>query len=162
VSSRSRWAGGSVLHQTPWSFGFDSQTTGTSQGKQTHPVLKYLVSSRVPGARTSAVMGGAGGCGLLAGTRQWPAAEDGVPPSLQIQSHTCVSAASFPFARPLLPSRAQTGPPDIATSPVIVLYSLTRPLCPFVCVSAASFPCWFSDLGLNFLLASAYCTREHT
>jgi quinolinate synthase len=27
-----------------------------------------------------------------------------------------------------------------------------------VCVLAASFPCRFSDLGLNFLLASAYCT----
>jgi hypothetical protein len=36
---------------------------------------------------------------------------------------------------------------------------LARPVCPFVCVSAASFPCRFSDLGLNFLLASAYCTH---
>jgi len=31
-----------------------------------------------------------------------------------------------------------------------------------VCVRAASFPCKFLDLGLNFLLASAYCTRAHT
>ena len=36
---------------------------------------------------------------------------------------------------------------------------LARPVCPFVCVRAASFPCRFSDLGLNFLLASAYCTH---
>ena len=31
-----------------------------------------------------------------------------------------------------------------------------------MCVRAASFPCRFSDLRLNFLLASAYCTRAHT
>ncbi len=39
---------------------------------------------------------------------------------------------------------------------------LALTVCPFVCVSDFSFPCWFSDLGLNFLLASAYCTHEHT
>jgi len=33
--------GGWVLHQPPWSFGFDSQTR--NQGKQAHPVLKYRV-----------------------------------------------------------------------------------------------------------------------
>ena len=37
-----RWAGGWVLHQTPWSFGFDSQTRGT-RSNRAHPVLKYRV-----------------------------------------------------------------------------------------------------------------------
>jgi hypothetical protein len=32
-----QWTGGSVLHQPPWSFGFDSQTTERDQGKQAAP-----------------------------------------------------------------------------------------------------------------------------
>ena len=28
-----RWAGGWVLHQSPWSFGFDSQTRGTRENR---------------------------------------------------------------------------------------------------------------------------------
>ena len=31
----SRWAGGWVLHQPPWSFGFDSQTRGTRENRRT-------------------------------------------------------------------------------------------------------------------------------
>jgi hypothetical protein len=39
-----RWAGGWLLHQPPWSFGFDSQTSGTNQGKQGATLcLKYRV-----------------------------------------------------------------------------------------------------------------------
>jgi hypothetical protein len=30
-----RWAGGWVLHQPPWSFGFDSQTRGTRENRRT-------------------------------------------------------------------------------------------------------------------------------
>jgi hypothetical protein len=30
-----RWAGGLVLHQPPWSFGFDSQTRGTRENRRT-------------------------------------------------------------------------------------------------------------------------------
>jgi hypothetical protein len=72
----------------------------------------------------------------------------------------CDSApSSFPCARPLLPSSdrsaGQRNQPSHSTL-------LARPVCPFVCVRTASFPCRFSDLGLNFLLASAYCTRAHT
>ena len=67
--------------------------------------------------------------------------------------------SSFPCARPLLPSSdrsaGQRNQPSHST--VIV-----HPVCPFVCVSAASFPCRFLDLGLIFLLASACCTRAHT
>jgi hypothetical protein len=65
----------------------------------------------------------------------------------------CVSAAFFSCARSLL--TGQRNQPSHSTV-------LARPVCPFVCVRAASFPCRFLDLGLNFLLASAYCTRAHT
>ena len=70
----------------------------------------------------------------------------------------CVSAASFPCARPLLPSSDRSAGQRNQPSHSTVL---ARPVCPFVCVRAASFPCRFLDLGLNFLLASAYCTRAH-
>jgi len=87
---------------------------------------------------------GVGDGGLLAGKRRRPAAEDGVPPSLQITFLTHILLARspapyspFPLRRALSPtafsgtmarpagapcSHAQTGPPDSATSPVIVLY----------------------------------------
>jgi hypothetical protein len=67
--------------------------------------------------------------------------------------------SSFPCARPLLPSSDQSAGQRNQPSHSTVL---ARPVCPFVCVRAASFPCRFLDLGLNFLLASAYCTRAHT
>jgi hypothetical protein len=41
-----RWVGGWVLHQPPWSFGFDSQTRGTR--KTGAPCIKVPGSSRVP------------------------------------------------------------------------------------------------------------------
>ena len=43
---RDTWrVGGWVLHQPPWSFGFDSQSRGTRENRRTvtHPVLKYRV-----------------------------------------------------------------------------------------------------------------------
>jgi hypothetical protein len=46
-----RWAGGLVLHQTPWSFGFDSQDSERRQRKQAHPVLKLRVSHGSPAPR---------------------------------------------------------------------------------------------------------------
>ena len=53
----------------------------------------------------------------------------------------CVSA-SFPCARPLLPSSdrsaGQRNQPSLSTV-------LARPVCLFVCVSTASFPCRFPD-----------------
>ena len=67
--------------------------------------------------------------------------------------------ASFPCARPLLPSSDRSAGQRNQPSHSTVL---ARPVCPFVRVRAASFPCRFLDLGLNFLLASAYCTRAHT
>jgi hypothetical protein len=42
-----RWAGGWVLHQSPWSFGFDSQTRGTRENRAP-PCVKAPGSSRVP------------------------------------------------------------------------------------------------------------------
>jgi hypothetical protein len=112
----------------------------------------------------------------LAGTRRRPAAEDSVPPSLQILPHTHIltarspapysaatprrahspTAFSGPIARPP-PSPAhapcshpQTGPPDSATSPVIVLYS--RALRARLCVlelppSPARAPCSHPQTG---------------
>ena len=68
----------------------------------------------------------------------------------------CVGAASLPCARPLLPSSDRSAGQRNQPSHSTVL---ARPVCPFVCVSAASFPCRILDLGLNFLLASACCTR---
>jgi hypothetical protein len=87
---------------------------------------------------------GVGDGGLLAGKRRRPAAEDGVPPSLQITTLTHIllarspapyspfpprravspTAFSGPMARPARApcSHPPTGPPDSATSPVIVLY----------------------------------------
>jgi hypothetical protein len=41
-----RWAGGWVLHQPPWSFGFDSQTRGTRENRAP-PCVKVPGSSRV-------------------------------------------------------------------------------------------------------------------
>ena len=45
VRIRARWAGGWVLHQPPWSFGFDSQARG---GKTGAPCFEVPGSSRVP------------------------------------------------------------------------------------------------------------------
>ena len=61
--------------------------------------------------------------------------------------------SSFPCARPLLPSSDGSAGHSNQPSHTTVL---ARCVCPFVCISAASFPCRFSDLGLNFLLASTY------
>jgi hypothetical protein len=115
--------------------------------------------------------------GLLAGTRRRPAAEDGVPPSLQIPLHTHIltarspasyspttprcphspTALSGPITRPP-PSPAHapcshppTGPPDSATSPFIVLYS--RAQYARLCVSAlppspVGFRIWVSTSSL--------------
>jgi hypothetical protein len=71
----------------------------------------------------------------------------------------CVRAASFPCACPLLPSSDRSAGQRNQPSHSTVL---ARPVCPFVCVRAASFSCRFSDLGLNFLLASAYCKSART
>ena len=49
-----RWAGGWVLHQPPWSFGFDSQTRGTRENRAP-PCVKVPGSSPVPGAGSSTV-----------------------------------------------------------------------------------------------------------
>jgi hypothetical protein len=67
--------------------------------------------------------------------------------------------SSFPCVRTLLPSSGRSAGQRNQPSHSTVL---ARPVCPFVCVRAASFPCRFSDLGLNFLLSSAYCTRAQT
>ena len=106
---------------------------------------------------------GVGDGGLLAGKRRRPAAEDGVPPSLQIPphaTHTYCSLARLPpthpfllgaptafsngifrsdgapCARPLLPSSSAGQRNQSSHSTV-----QARPVCLFVCVSAASFPC---------------------
>ncbi len=42
-----RWAGGWVLNQPPWSFGFDSQTRGTRENREP-PCVKVPGASRVP------------------------------------------------------------------------------------------------------------------
>jgi hypothetical protein len=107
----------------------------------------------------------------MAGKRRRPAEEDGVPPSLQIPTHTHILLARSPdpyspfpprrahsptsFSGPMArPARApcshpQTGPPDIATSPVIVLYS--RALCACLCVltppSPTRAPCSHPQTG---------------
>ena len=96
----------------------------------------------------------------MAGKRRRPAAEDGVPPSLQIPPHTHTarslacplltlssSAPSFsncifrsdgaPCARPLLPSSDRSAGQRNQPSHSTVL---ARPVCLFVCESA-SFPC---------------------
>ena len=52
---------------------------------------------------------GGGGGGPLAGTRRRPAAEDGVPPSLQIQPHTHILTARSPAPySPTTPRRAHS------------------------------------------------------
>jgi len=80
-------------------------------------------------------------------------------PILQRHFQSDSAPSSFPCARPLLPSSDRSAGQRKQPSHSTVL---ARPVCPFVYVSAASFPCRFSDLGLNFLLASAFCTRAHT
>ncbi len=71
-------------------------------------------------------------------------------------SNGIIRSDGTPCARPLLPSSDRSAGQRNQTSHDTVL---ARPVCPFVCVSAASFPCRFLDLGLTFILASAYCTR---
>ena len=127
---------------------------------------------------------GAGAGGLLADTRRWPAAEDGVPPSMQITPHTHIltdrspalyspttprrahSPTTFPgpMARPP-PSPAhapcshpQTGPPDSATSPVIVLCSCA--LCARLCMLAL--PPSLQVVGFGFQLPPRLCIHAHT
>ena len=105
---------------------------------------------------------GVGGGGLMAGKRRRPAAEDGVPPFLQIPPHTHIllarlpapyspfpprrahspTAFSGPMARPLLPSSDRSAGQRNQPSHSTVL---ARPVCLFVCVIAASFPCRFPD-----------------
>jgi hypothetical protein len=48
VGIRSRWAGGWVLHQSPWSFGFDFKREEPDQGNRAPPCVKVPGSSRVP------------------------------------------------------------------------------------------------------------------
>ena len=113
--------------------------------------------------------GEASAAAASSGKRRRPAAEDGVPPSLQIPPHTHIllarspapyspfpprrahspTAFSGPMARPARApcSHPQTGPPDSATSPVMILYS--RALCARLCVlalppSPAGFWIWVS------------------
>jgi hypothetical protein len=47
-----RWAGGWVLHQPPWSFGFDSQTSLGTRENRAPPCVKVPGSSRVPAPAT--------------------------------------------------------------------------------------------------------------
>jgi hypothetical protein len=172
-----------VAPDSPWSFGFDSQTRGTRENRAP-PCVKVPGSSRVPGELLP-LWRGAGGDGLLAGTRRRPAAEDSVPASLQILSHTHIltvqplapyspttprqahspTAFSGLIARPS-PSPAhapcshpQVGPPDSAASPVIVLYS--RNLCASLRVlelppSPAGFQIWVSTSSSPLHTAHAH------
>ena len=64
------------------------------QGVTGAPCVK--VPLQVPGGKLLPSWRGAGGDGLLAGTRRRPAAEDGVPPSLQIPPHTHLLTATSP------------------------------------------------------------------
>ena len=59
---------------------------------------------------------GAGGGGLLAGTRRLPAAGDGVPPSLQIPTHTHILLARSPA--PYSPFRRRLHSPTAFSSPM--------------------------------------------
>ena len=59
---------------------------------------------------------GAGGGGLLAGTRRRPAAGDGVPPSLQIPTHTHILLARSPA--PYSPFRRRLHSPTAFSSPM--------------------------------------------
>jgi hypothetical protein len=73
------------------------------------------------------------------------------------------ACTSHPGVLGSIPKREEPG--KTGRHPVLkyrVPHRYQRLVCPFVCVRTASFPCRFSDLGLNFLLASAYCTRAHT
>ena len=58
---------------------------------------------------------GAGGGGLLAGTQRRPAAEDGVPPSLQISPHTHILLARSPA--PYSPFRRRAHSPTADGAP---------------------------------------------
>ena len=71
-----------------------------------------------------------------------------LPPRTQLCNRSCSNKHTHSSDR----SAGQRNQPSHSTV-------LARPVCPVVCVSAASFPCRFLDLGLTFLLASAYCTR---
>ena len=61
-------------------------------------------------------MQGAGDGGLLAGTRRRPAAEDGVPPSLQIPPHTHILLARSPA--PYSPFRRRAHSPTAFSGPM--------------------------------------------
>jgi hypothetical protein len=104
-----------------------------NQGKQAHPVLKYRVphGSHSPHANSFVIgpavikhtlhfppplWGGAGGGGLLAGTRRRPAAEDGVPPSLQVPPHTHILLARSPA--PYSPFRRRAHSPTAFSGPM--------------------------------------------
>jgi hypothetical protein len=80
-----------------------------------HPVLKYRVphGSQDPDLPS---WRGAGGGGLLAGTRRRPAAEDGVPPSLQIPPHTCILLTRSPA--PYSPFRRRAHSPTAFSGPM--------------------------------------------
>jgi hypothetical protein len=75
---------------------------------------------------------GAGGDGLLAGTRRRPAVEDGVPPSLQIPPHAHILTARSPAPySPTTPGRAHSptafsGRKQERKSPVGCQYSEVR------------------------------------
>ena len=86
-----------------------------NQGKQAHPVLKYRVPHGSQEPSDLPLWRGAGGGGLL-GTRQRPAAEDGVPPSLQIPPHTHILLARSPA--PYSPFRRRAHSPTAFSGPM--------------------------------------------
>ena len=95
-----------LLHQPPWSFGFDSQTRGTRENRRT------LCKSTgfLTGPRDMPLWRGVGDGGLLAGKRRRPAAEDGVPPSLQITALTHILLARSPAPYSPFPPRRALSP----------------------------------------------------
>jgi hypothetical protein len=85
-------------------------------GKTGAPCIKVPGSSRVPGETFLPLWRGAGGCGLLAGTRRRPAAEDGVPPSLPRPPHTHILLARSPA--PYSPFRRRAHSPTAFSGPM--------------------------------------------
>ncbi len=84
-------------------------------GKTGAPCVKVPGSSRVPGRNNLPLWHGAGGAGLLTGTRRRPAAEDGVPPSLQIPPHTHTARS---LACPYSPFRRRAHSPTAFSGPM--------------------------------------------
>jgi len=178
--------GGWVLHQPPWSFGFDSQTRGTRK-KQAHPVLKYRVPHgsqgasavmarrrrrRPPGGQTTAAGSGRRRAPFSTDTASHTHTTRSLAPYSPFPPRRAHSPTAFsgPMARPARApcSHPETGPPDSATSPVLVLYS--RILCACLCVlalppSPARAPCSHPQPGppdsatVIVLYSRALCAR---